>query len=49
MNKSLTRLYDRDKKVFVELWLNKTQFENLPLNLILPYQMSEQEKKEVLK
>ena len=39
--KSLTRLYDKEKKVYVEMWLNKQQFENLPFKYCLPYEVEE--------
>ena len=42
MNKeTLTKLYDKEKKVYVEKWLSKNQFENLPFRYCLPYEVEE--------
>tara|TARA_Y100000296_G_C5111548_1_gene225436 strand:- start:761 stop:886 length:126 start_codon:yes stop_codon:yes gene_type:complete len=36
MKKGLTKLYDKEKKVYIERWLSKKQFENLPFRYCLP-------------
>ena len=39
MKQVLTKLYDREKKVYVNKWLTKNQFENLPFKYCLPYEV----------
>lgn len=39
--KTLTKLYDKEKKVYVMKWLNKNQFENLPFKYCLPYEVEQ--------
>ena len=39
MKKVLTKLYDKDKKIFVNKWLTETQFENLSHRYCLPYEI----------
>ena len=39
MDKVLTKLYDKEQKVYTEKWLTKSQFENLPFRYCLPYEV----------
>jgi len=39
MKQVLTKLYDKEKKVYIEKWLTKSQFENLPFKYCLPYEV----------
>jgi len=40
----LTKLYDKDKHIYVERWLSKKQFENLPFKYCLPYEVNDLKK-----
>lgn len=35
----LTKLYDKEKKEYINKWLTKKQFENLPFKYCLPYEV----------
>jgi hypothetical protein len=37
--KVLTKLYDKEKKIYFEKWLSKEEFENLPFKYCLPYEV----------
>ncbi len=39
MKQVLTRLYDKEKKVYFEKWLTKRQCEKLPFRYCLPYEV----------
>ena len=43
MKQTLTKLWDKEKKVFIEKWLTKEQFENLSFRYCLPYEMKEED------
>jgi len=50
MNKEvLTKLWDKEKKVFIKRWLTERQFENLPFRYCLPYEINEEDLKRIEK
>jgi hypothetical protein len=47
--KALVKLWDKEKKVFTEKWLSKTEFENLSFRYCLPYEIEEEDLKKIEK
>lgn len=39
----LTKLYDRERKIYVDKWLTKEEFENLPPKYCLPHEVKQNE------